>query len=119
MYAFTRQQRLLCAKQYRQVFTKADRLSVDGIKLLVRANEQGYPRLGMVVAKRQFPLAVQRNRIKRIVRESFRQNFSGTGNNPACDLVIIAYKPLMNLTNQQFVERLNLLWKRLRNLYEN
>jgi ribonuclease P protein component len=31
------------------------------------------PRLGMVIAKRMAPLAVSRNTIKRVIRETFRQ----------------------------------------------
>jgi len=32
------------------------------------------PRLGMVIAKRMAPLAVSRNTIKRVIRETFRQH---------------------------------------------
>lgn len=37
-----------------------------------RPNETGYSRLGLTVAKRHIPGAVQRNRLKRKIRESFR-----------------------------------------------
>ena len=37
-----------------------------------RPNELGHARLGMVVAKRLFKRAVDRNRMRRVIRETFR-----------------------------------------------
>lgn len=38
----------------------------------MQPNYSGQAKLGMVVSKRNFPLASSRNQIKRIVREAFR-----------------------------------------------
>jgi len=43
-----------------------------GFSVLVRANPFGVPRLGLIVPKRVFPRAVDRNRMKRVLRELFR-----------------------------------------------
>lgn len=40
--------------------------------MLARPNHLTIPRLGIVVSKKTFPLAVQRNLVKRMTRESFR-----------------------------------------------
>lgn len=40
--------------------------------MLYRRNGLGYPRLGLAIAKRQVRFAVERNRLKRLIRESFR-----------------------------------------------
>jgi len=49
------------------------------------------PRLGLVIAKRFLPLAVQRNRVKRLVREGFRCSRSEL---PAIDIIVrLARKP--------------------------
>jgi ribonuclease P protein component len=53
--------------------------------VMARPNQMGYPRLGMVVAKRLLARAVDRNRVKRCVRESFRQVLPDL---PACDFVV-------------------------------
>lgn len=52
---------------------------------MARPNQVGYPRLGMVVAKRLLARAVDRNRVKRCVRECFRQMMPEL---PACDFVV-------------------------------
>lgn len=52
---------------------------------MVRPNQVGHPRLGMIVAKRLLARAVDRNRVKRCVRESFRQVLLEL---PACDFVV-------------------------------
>jgi ribonuclease P protein component len=44
----------------------------QGFSLVLRANAFGIPRLGLIVPKRVFPRAVDRNRMKRVLRELFR-----------------------------------------------
>lgn len=53
--------------------------------VMVRPNQVGHPRLGMIVAKRLLARAVDRNRVKRCVRECFRQVLPEL---PACDFVV-------------------------------
>ncbi|HET7763885.1 MAG TPA: ribonuclease P protein component [Burkholderiales bacterium] len=43
-----------------------------GFNVLLRVNPFGVPRLGVIVPKRVFPRAVDRNRTKRVLRELFR-----------------------------------------------
>jgi len=43
-----------------------------GFSVLLRPNAFGVPRLGLIVPKRVFPRAVDRNRMKRVLRELFR-----------------------------------------------
>jgi len=55
------------------------------------AMSQMGPRLGLVIAKRFLPLAVQRNRVKRLIREGFR---SASSELPAVDIIVrLARKP--------------------------
>jgi ribonuclease P protein component len=53
--------------------------------VMVRPNQVGHARLGMIVAKRLLARAVDRNRVKRCVRESFRLVLPEL---PACDFVV-------------------------------
>ena len=56
-----------------------------------RPSDQTVPRLGLVIGKKQLKRAVDRNRVKRIVREQFRRQRVML---PAYDLVVrLAVKP--------------------------
>ena len=54
-----------------------------------RVNEFNAPRLGLIVAKKTAKLAVQRNYMRRVLRELFRLN---QHNLPAVDLIIQVQK---------------------------
>jgi ribonuclease P protein component len=47
--------------------------------VLLKANALGVPRLGLIVPKRVFPRAVDRNRAKRVLREWFRSQQARLG----------------------------------------
>ena len=69
---FPRQLRLLKPDEFRQVFQANQRASSHGLTVLGRANGLSHPRIGLAIAKKGCPLAVQRNRIKRQSREALR-----------------------------------------------
>lgn len=72
-FSFGKNLRLLNAKEYQQVFDNVTwKASSSHFVFLSTKNSLAYPRLGLVIAKRQVRTAVQRNRIKRILREQFR-----------------------------------------------
>ena len=54
-------------------------------QVMGRPNELGHARLGMIVSKRLFARAVDRNRMRRLIRETFRVS---AGTLPALDLVV-------------------------------
>ena len=57
------------------VFSAPDcRLHGRSCLMLARRNDGERGRLGVIVAKKNIPLAVQRNRFKRITREVFRRS---------------------------------------------
>jgi ribonuclease P protein component len=59
---------------------------------MARPNRVGHARLGMVVPKRLLRRAVDRNRVKRCIRERFRLNLAEL---PACDFVVrVTEKPI-------------------------
>ncbi len=59
---------------YEEVFGNGKRLNSNYFTVCYKANLLGFPRLGLVVSKKNFPAAVKRNRVKRILREVFRRN---------------------------------------------
>jgi ribonuclease P protein component len=48
--------------------------SFKGLEILAAPNGLNYARLGLIVPKKIIPTAVGRNRVKRLIRESFRLN---------------------------------------------
>ena len=61
------------------------RVSQPTLLLLAAPNTTGASRLGMVIGKKAVPSSVQRNRLKRTLREAFR-----TMELPAVDVVALA-----------------------------
>lgn len=70
---FERSRRLLNAGDYSYVFDSASfKVSHKHYLILARRNGYSHSRLGLVVSKKNARLATRRNRIKRVVRETFR-----------------------------------------------
>jgi ribonuclease P protein component len=91
---------------------RGTRLSVSDDAFLVLAKPQrlNQPRLGLAIAKKYAKLAVQRNTIKRIVRESFRQQASHL---PSLDIVVLARHKTKDYDKKQLRECIETLWKQL------
>lgn len=108
---FPKTTRLLSAKDYAPVFNQATlRLSNHYLLLLVINTERSNSRLGIVVAKKNIPLAVQRNRIKRILRESFRIRRSSFA---TIDLVVLVRKGLDRLESRDIRSQIDSLFEEI------
>ncbi|WP_251358547.1 ribonuclease P protein component [Kangiella sp. TOML190] len=107
---FTATQRLLTAKQYKQVFTNPVKATSKDFTLLACSNSCNHPRLGLIVAKKNVRFAVDRNRLKRLVRESFRHQQSLL---PAIDCVILARRGSSERSNQVLFGQLEALWEKI------
>jgi ribonuclease P protein component len=87
-----RDARLVKKAEFDRVFAENQRAKTDYVVVMARPNQVGYPRLGMVIAKRLLARSVDRNRVKRCVRESFRQVLPEL---PSCDFVVrLIVKPV-------------------------
>ena len=92
---FGRARRLLRKKQFDEVLRGASvRAGRGPLRLSARHNELEMARLGLIVGKRMLPRAVDRNRAKRVIRESFRQ----AGALPAMDIVVRVAVPTAQVT---------------------
>jgi ribonuclease P protein component len=104
------QARLKTAAQFRQTLEAGRRLSGQPLSLVYRQPEAASgPRLGLAISRRQLPRAVDRNRIKRLARESFRQR-EGL---PGVDVVLMAARPARGRNNAQLRAALDMLWNQL------
>ena len=87
---FDPRRRLRCKKHFDRVFREPIRSADPFFTVLARKRSGSYPRLGMAISVRSAGGAVARNRVKRIVRESFRLNQHSL---PAVDLVVMGRVP--------------------------
>lgn len=71
-YGFTRAMRIAKRRDFQALYEEGVRLRGPSLQLVARLNGLGTTRLGISVAKKRMPRAVDRNRFKRLVREAFR-----------------------------------------------
>ena len=79
--------------------------------MIARPNGLGHARLGLAVGVRSAGNAVNRNRVKRVVREAFRHIHQEL---PAVDLVVNARPAAGKATNAEMTASVITLWNRIR-----
>ena len=106
-HRFNKKQRLLSASDYKEVFDHNNvKISNSSLLILAKPSSGDHSRLGLVIAKKNIPTAVQRNRVKRVVRETFRhQEFT-----VAMDIVFLARNRANQLSTQQLTQLLSTVW---------
>ncbi|MBT8433489.1 MAG: ribonuclease P protein component [Gammaproteobacteria bacterium] len=105
--SFPRRLRLTRAIDFRQVFKNNIRVGDNHITLLVGRNTGACPRIGFAIARKQVPTAVQRNALKRVVRESFRKNRHRL---PPRDIVIMVKREILLTRPADFRATLDQHW---------
>jgi ribonuclease P protein component len=75
-FRFPKVEKLKHEKQIQELFEKGDSITSFPLKLIYLASDNKRARfcVGFTVPKRNFKSAVQRNRIKRLLREGYRLN---------------------------------------------
>lgn len=79
--------------------------------VLARRNTLGFPRLGLAIARKQVRHAVRRNRIKRLIRESFRLHQQELS---ALDVVVIARRGVDAMAARDVYVVLRRQWAKVR-----
>ena len=117
---FSKQVRLLTADEFSRVFKNPLRSSDRYFTILAIFREQvasnptrhySNARLGLAISKKNAKRAVDRNRIKRLIRESFRLSRHQL---PAIDLVVMAKPVTKYAENRKVFESLDQHWKKLK-----
>lgn len=110
-YTYPYHVRLSKAEEFRRVFAQGKRTRDTVFTVLAKPNGLGFCRLGMAIGKKCAGHAVQRHRIKRLVRESFRVNQRSL---PALDIVVICQSTVLKMNNHQILNSLEKHWQRLK-----
>jgi len=107
--------RLKTPAAFKRVFSHPD-VSADGcFKVLARRNDLDASRLGMAVSKQVDRCSPGRNRIKRVIRESFRR-YSGHRSdqeNLNRDYVVLPRRNAASICNSELTRSLNKHWRRI------
>jgi ribonuclease P protein component len=111
--SFPKDSRLLGSKDYAAVFDQVTlRISGRFFLFLINSDHPGSrARVGIVAAKKHAKLAVQRNRLKRLVRESFRVRKLAL---PTVNVVVLIKHGASEQDNDTLRKELDYLWNKLR-----
>jgi ribonuclease P protein component len=109
---FTKEHRLLLPSQFQQVFKQGTWIKGSFFVFVFFENESTYARLGLAIAKRHIPLAVSRNQIKRIIRESFRLQQSLLSGK---DVVVMVKGKIQKESRAALHEELSTRWQLIAN----
>ncbi len=97
---FPASSRILDSRDFDAVFKNNQyRVSTHEFLLLARRNQLEHKRLGMVVSKRITSLAVNRNNLKRLIREVFRRTEI-----ISLDIVVLTRTGVNLLQNSELIE---------------
>ena len=107
---FPRRLRLLEAEAFRKVFGSRCKVHDRNLGVLAARNAIGYPRLGLAISRRCVRSAVQRNRLRRLVRESFRRHQRLLG---GLDVVVTSRTGVAERSNQEIAATLQRCWVEL------
>lgn len=98
-YRFPREVRLVAKSQFDKVFGEAQqKISSEVFTLFFCRNDVDYPRVGIIVSKRNVSKSAERNYFKRIIREHFRLTKNKLKN---IDLVVFVNKVRRKLSKKE------------------
>ncbi|MGD9786515.1 MAG: ribonuclease P protein component [Sulfuricellaceae bacterium] len=109
--SFPKGKRLLKTDDFSSVFHFKCGEKAASFRVLARPNGLSVSRLGIIVPKKLVPLSVNRNLIKRLIREEFRHQqhrLSGL------DIIVQAHSPGAVQEKSRTVEELRMLMERVR-----
>lgn len=114
--SFPRSHRLVTKAEFKNVFDEPFKVGQRYLTVLYKPNQKAHARMGIIVGKRAVNSAVDRNRIRRIIRDSFRfhqEKLIGW------DIVVIARQQCDSLSKDKIRKGIDDLWERLVTQYQN
>lgn len=107
---FSKEKRLLNSADFSRVFEQVEiKYATKHYLFLARHNRVKQARLGLVISKKHIKTAVNRNRIKRIVRDGFRNHQHKLNN---LDIIFISRRHLGMMENMKIHQSLANVWQK-------
>ncbi|HEY6457896.1 MAG TPA: ribonuclease P protein component [Steroidobacteraceae bacterium] len=98
-------------REFDQLYALGKRLGNNHFGITVHPNDLGFARLGLAVASKPFGGSVPRNRIRRLIRESFRLRQHDL---PHVDVVVSARPRAKEASPAQLRASLDGLWDKVK-----
>lgn len=83
---FPKKLRITKPEEFRYLFRTGKKLHTENLVLYIKSNSLGHPRIGISIGRKAAAKSVDRNRIKRLLRESFRTNKTDFNEN---DIIVV------------------------------
>ena len=114
LYGYSTDVRIHCAADYKSVFDGAlFKVHQPHFLFLAKISEQPNSRLGIVVAKKKVRRAHERNRVKRLARESFRLHQQQSN---VLDIVVMPKIGIEVISNAELHQQLQMAWQKMQRL---
>lgn len=105
--------RLSGAAAFSKVFAHAVVSADASFKVLGCKTGQPHSRLGMAVSRQVDRRTVERNRLKRIIRESFRLHYLSQQTGQPVDVVVLPRRGAAAICNKRLFDQLARHWNRI------
>jgi ribonuclease P protein component len=105
------ERRLRRKREFDAAYAHGRRFGNSFFGVTTHVNEEGWPRLGLAVAVKTAGNSVERNRIRRVIRESFPLHQHEI---PALDLVVSARLRARGAASAELRAQLEPLWREVR-----
>jgi ribonuclease P protein component len=108
--SFPRAARLVDSRDFRRVFRRGRRLGDPWFTMVVASNGGTCARLGLAISRKAARRATDRNRIKRLIRETFRRRKAALGGR---DIVLLARPAARDVSKARLSADLDALFQTL------
>lgn len=109
-FKLPKRSKILKTDEFSSVFSFRKRVAGSYLAIHYQENAFGHPRLGLVVGKKLAPLAVDRNYMKRVLRELFRTH---PMESMSLDLVVRPQKPFNPINYSEIAQEFVMLLDKL------
>lgn len=110
MFDFSKKNRLVAKHDFQSVFANAAKVSQRQFVALYHPNQSSEARLGIIIPKQHARLAVTRNTMRRLIRESFRHHKTAL---KGLDIIVLLRSKWTPLDKRVFREQIDNLWQRI------